>query len=152
MGQPDMVSSGPPKQAAGLRIFTRNARLSWCALSMIALASELIPMPGIPPALFYSYKASKALIFLLLGFVTPLCFWRFDSLGLGLLFSIIAAGSAELVQTGFQGHRSSYVEFFLKLLLLLAGFAVGLNARYDRKLQIGSFCLRLFDSHWTAPD
>ena len=152
MGRAAINSSGAPRLAPAVRMFTRNARLSWCILSGIALLSGLIPLPGIAPALFYSYKASKAVVFLLLGFTTPLAFWRFDSLGLGLLFSVIAAGSVELFQTAFPGHHSSYFEFFVKLLLLLAGFAVGLNARYDRKLQIGGIGIRFLDSHWTDPD
>jgi len=81
------------------------------------------------------------------GFLSPLAFWRFDSLGLGLLFSILAAGVVEAMQSVSEGHRGSYVEFAAKLILLFIGFAYALSARYDRVLRFGPLRLDLLDCH-----
>jgi len=55
-----------------LRAFSPSLRLAWVAIAALTVASELIPFPLIvPPPLFYSYKAAKILLFLILGYMTP---------------------------------------------------------------------------------
>src|ERR1700761_1637995 len=135
-----------------LRMFSWAARILWALLFCLLLISELAPRPLFAPLMYYSYSSAKALMFVLLGFLTPLSFWRFDRLGLGALFAVAAAGAAELSQSLFEGHRSRFAEFLLKLLLLLIGFACALNARYDRKVGFGRFSIRLSDTHLSHPD
>jgi tryptophan-rich sensory protein len=135
-----------------LRMFSWAARIVWTLLFCLVVISELAPRPLLAPLLYYSYSSAKALMFILLGFLTPLSFWRFDRLGLGAMFAVGAAGAAELFQSLFEGHRSSLAEFLVKLLLLLIGFACALNARYDRKVGFGRFSIRLSDTHLAHPD
>jgi hypothetical protein len=116
------------------------------------MLAELLPRPNFAPLLFYSYSGCKALMFVLLGFLTPLAFWRFDRIGLGVVASAVGAGVAEISQSLVAGHRSSFPEFLLKLLLLLTGFAVALSVRYDRKIAVGRFGIRFTGSHLTSPD
>jgi hypothetical protein len=144
-------SEAPEKSMPTLRMFTWTLRLSWFILSILLLLAELLPRPNFAPLMYYSYSGAKVLMFVSLGFLTPLTFWRFDRLGLGVLFSVAAAGLAELSQSAFPGHRSSFPEFLLKLLLLVIGFTVALNVRYDRRLALGRrFGVRLTDSHFTS--
>ena len=71
-----------------LRAFSPSLRLAWIAIAVLTVVSELIPFPPIvPPPLFYSYKAAKVLLFLILGYMAPLTFWRFNSLTLGVIFA-----------------------------------------------------------------
>lgn len=140
------------KRTAGLRLFGWTTRLSWIFVFFLTLATEMFPMPLIPWFYFYPYVAFKGVLFLLLGFLTPLSFWRFDSLGLGVLFSVLGAGLVEGLQSVVEGHRASYLEFGVKLLLLFLGFAASLNARYDRTIRVGGFSIRLLDSHLPQQD
>ncbi len=140
------------RSAPGLRMFGSTIRIAWIALFCLLLASELIPRPSFAPLMYYSYSSAKAIMFILLGFVTPLAFWRFDRLGLGVFFSVVAAGVAESSQSLLEGHRSSFAEFSLKLLLLLLGFACALNARYDRRIGLGRYGIRLHDTHFSEPE
>ena len=103
--------------------------------------------PSLPPLPYYSYTTAKAVLFILIGFLSPLTFWRFDSLALGLLCSAGAAGAVEAIQSVSEGHRGSYLEFAAKLVLLFLGFAYALNARYDRVLKLGPLHIGLLDFH-----
>jgi hypothetical protein len=135
-----------------LRMFSWALRAWWALLLGITVVLEVVPFPGVAPVLFYSYKGSKGVLFVLLGLLTPLTFWRFDSLGFGVLFSVVAAGTAEFIQSFSPGHAASYVEFTGKLLLLLFGFVCALNGRYDGQFKLGPLRLQLDDPHRTLQD
>ena len=131
-------------------MFSVSIRVAWVIISLLTIASEVMPRsPSLGPFPYYSYTAAKAILFVLIGLLSPLTFWRFDSLGLGLLFSVVVAGAVEGIQTVSAGHRASYLEFGAKLLLLFIGFAFALNARYDRLLRFGPLRVRLRDAHQT---
>jgi hypothetical protein len=144
--------AAPPLHLPSVAIFNWRARLCWLVLFILLMLAELLPRPNFAPLLFYSYSGCKALMFVLLGFLTPLTFWRFDRIGLGVIASAIGAGAAEMSQSLVAGHRSSWLEFLLKVLLLLAGFAVALSVRYDRKISVGRFGIRFTGSHLTSTD
>lgn len=137
-----------PDGGRSLRIFSPTLRLAWATLSVLTILSEIAPRsPSLPPVAYYSYTACKAALFVLLGFLSPLTFWRFDSLGLGLLLSLLVAGAVEVMQSISIGHRASYVELAAKFALLLVGFAYALTARYDGVLRLGPLRFALLDSH-----
>jgi hypothetical protein len=148
----DSYPATPPLHLSSVAIFNWWARLSWLLLFTLLMLAELLPRPNFAPLLFYSYSGCKALMFVLLGFLTPLAFWRFDRVGLGVIASAVGAGAAEMSQSLVEGHRSSWLEFLLKMLLLLAGFAVALSVRYDRKISVGRFGIRFTGSHLTSTD
>jgi hypothetical protein len=139
-------------EVSRIRLFTVSLRVVWLLLFLLTLGWELVPAPGVAPWLFYTLKSCKGLTFILLGFVSPMAFWRFDSLGFGVLFSCLAAGVAEMLQSMSFGHRASPAEFLFKLLLLFFGFAFALSARYDRKLSLGPLSIRLVDGHMSDND
>ena len=145
---PGQHSRGTPE----MRMFGWTVRSIWILLFCLLLATELIPRPLFAPIMYYSYSSAKGIMFLLLGFATPLAFWRFDRIGLGVFFAVAAAGIAELSQSLLEGHRSSVAEFLLKVLLLLIGFACALNARYDRRIGFQRFGIRLLDTHFSRTD
>jgi hypothetical protein len=117
---------------------------------MLTIWCEIAPRsPSLAPLPYYSYTACKAALFVLIGLFSPLTFWRFDSLGLGLLFSALVAGAVEAAQSVSQGHRGSYLEFAAKLVLLFLGFAYALSARYERVLRLRPFHVALLDPHRT---
>lgn len=131
-----------PKQtprSRGLRLclFGRTCHVVWGMTFVLALAFELVPNPGVAPIYFYLMVGAKLMLIFLLGFTAPLALWRFNSLSWGVLWAIIANAFAEAVQFLSHGHRSSWLEWGFKLLLLLAGFAAGLDVRDDRELRLG---------------
>lgn len=145
--------SSRDKPLPHLRMFSGALRLAWVVISIVTIWSEIMPRsPGLLPLPYYSYTLAKVILFVLIGFLSPLTFWRFDSLGLGLLFSILVAGAVEGIQSVSLGHRASYFEFAAKLILLFIGFAYALNARYDRELRLGPLRVFLRDSHHTAAE
>jgi hypothetical protein len=119
---------------------------------VITMLAESIPIPLVHPALFYSFLIAKAGLFITLGYLTPLTFWRFDSLGLGVLFSGLGAMAGELIQSISPGHSTSFKEFAGKLALVLLGFALALHARYDRRIRVGAWQLALDDAHRKQQD
>ena len=131
-----------------LRLFGRLLSVAWGLLLIGTMIVELTPRdPTWVPQMFYPITVAKGLMFLLLGFVSPLAFWKFNSLGVGVLFAVITAGAVESLQTLLVGHHASYLEFTAKLLLVILGFVLALVARHDRKLQIGPFHIILSDPH-----
>ncbi len=132
-----------------LSAFNITPKLAWCSLLAVTIFLEVEPLPPlIYPPLFYSYKCLKGVLFFALGYLTPLSFWRFNSLGRGVLLAIISAIGIELIQGFFQGHRFSFFELALKLLVIFAGFAFALNARYDQKISLGAWSIGLKSKHF----
>ena len=133
--------------ASAVRLFSPALRGSWFAIFVLTVVLEVAPYPLVPPKIFYSYLALRALLFVSLGFLTPLALWRFDSVGFGLLFSTVAAGAAELLQSLSEGHASSFVEFGAKLILMLIGFTLALNTRHNGMLRLGPLRFQLINTH-----
>lgn len=133
-------------------LFSPFFRTLWALLLCITVACEVLPLRPVAAALLYSYVGWKVLLFASLGFVMPLAFWRFDNIGRGILLSAVTAGLVEFLQAFSPGHRSSYLEFGGKLVLLLIGFVLGLNTRYNGLLRIGPFQRTLVNTHQTFKD
>jgi glycopeptide antibiotics resistance protein len=133
---------------SSLAAFSPSLRLAWVAIAALTVLAELIPFPPIvPPPLFYSYKAAKILLFLILGYMAPLTFWRFNSLTLGVVFAAISAALVESLQGLPHGHRFSWFELIAKLCLIFVGFAFALDARYERVIRLGPLRVALVGPH-----
>jgi hypothetical protein len=130
-----------------LTVFGRVFRFAWIAVVLLTVISELVFFPNTPATLFYSYKAAKVLLFVLLGYLTPLTFWRFNSVTLGLIFGTFSAMLVESAQAAgiSSGHSFSWLELGAKLCLVFVGFALALDARYERRIKLGSFRIALID-------
>jgi glycopeptide antibiotics resistance protein len=132
-----------------LSAFKTTPKLAWFSLLALTIFLEIEPLPHeIYPPLFYFYKCLKGLLFLALGFLTPLAFWRFNSLGRGVIAAAASACAVELFQGFFQGHRFSWFELSLKLMVIFIGFAFALNARYDERISLGTWKIRLTSEHF----
>lgn len=150
-GSADLGYSGTkhPCRVMILPAFKTTPKVAWFGLLALTILLEIEPLPlEIYPPFFYSYKCFKGLLFLAVGFLTPIAFWRFNSLGKGMLVAAVSACSVELFQGFFQGHRFSFFELTLKLIIIFVGFAFALNARYDEKISIGSWKIRLTSEHF----
>ena len=95
-----------------ITLFGWGLRVTWSVLFLLGLLSTP-----------HSDLVLRLAVFLLLGVLTPLAYWRFDSLGYALLACLVAA-----VATGW-----TYLDLAEKIVLVLVGFIAGLNARYDRQ-------------------
>src|SRR5689334_22974423 len=107
-----------------LSAFSFAPKLVWFGLLALTIFLEVEPLPVlIYPPLFYTYKFVKVLLFLALGYATPIAFWRFNSLGRGVLLAALSACGVEMLQGFSQGHRFSFFELAVKLLVIFVGFA-----------------------------
>jgi hypothetical protein len=132
-----------------LSAFSLTAKMWWFGLLALTIFSEVEPLPSLMyPPLFYSYKLMKGLLFLGLGFATPLAFWRFNSLGRGVLLAALSAGAVEIMQGLSPGHRFSFIELTAKLCVIFIGFALALNARYEQRIWIGRWRIQLKSDHF----
>jgi hypothetical protein len=127
-----------------IRSFSRSLRIGWLVIFAITIVSEVYPFPLLPPGPFYSIWGGKLLLFLILGYMGPLAFWRFNALNRGI---VLAAGSAAFVEflqgTLGHGHSFHWYELLVKLALILAGFIVGLGAVHDRQIVLGPLRIAL---------
>jgi hypothetical protein len=128
-------------------MFGRGLRLTWTAIFLTTLASEVIPLPLMIPIHFYSYVGAKVLLFLLLGFLTPFTFWRFNSLNYGFLFGASATAIVEVAQHWIPGHTFSLLELLGKWAIIFVGFALSLDARYEGWINAGIFSVGLRNKH-----
>jgi hypothetical protein len=127
-----------------VEIFGELLRLAWIVVASATVIAELIPVAGLAPAVFYTYKTAKIALFFLLGYCTPLAFHRFDKLNWGLLLAGSSAVFVEVLQGLIgNGHRFTFVELTGKVVLIGLGFAFALDARYERAIRIGKWRLRL---------
>ena len=132
-----------------LSAFSRTPKLWWFGLLALTIVLEVEPLPHLMyPPLFYSYKLAKGLLFFALGYATPLAFWRFNSLGRGMLLAAVSAGVVEMLQGFSAGHRFSFVELVVKLIVIFTGFALALNARYEQKISLGHWHIHLRSEHF----
>lgn len=100
------------------------------------------------PFPFYVIKCAKLVLFLVLGYLAPLAFWRFNALNRGVM---LAAGSSALIE-GLQGilgngHAFHWYELLMKLVLILLGFIAGLEAIYNGAIVIGPLRIPLAGDH-----
>jgi hypothetical protein len=128
------------------RTFTLNVhafslfiRIFWIALVTALVVTELMPIPLLPPVPFYTIKVLKLGSFIAIGLLAPLAFWRFNALNRGLLFATVSAAFVETMQGIVQrGHAFHWYELVVKLILILFGFSVGLDIRYERRIKLGT--------------
>jgi hypothetical protein len=130
-------------------VFSRSLKILLLVVVVVTIASEVVPIPNLPPAAFYAYKCAKGVLFLLLGSVTPLALWRFDSMNRGLAFAAISATLVEASQIFIPSHRFSVLELLAKLALILIGFLLSMNVLYERKLRIFGLEIHFVSNHLT---
>jgi hypothetical protein len=115
-------------------MFGKPAKLLWAVLILAAIAFELIPA-HYPAGVFSTYNWGKAVVFLALGYLAPVAFWRFTYLNACVVLSGGSAVLVEVVQAMLaNGHRFSCVELAVKLLLIGAGFVIALDVRYEHDM------------------
>jgi hypothetical protein len=136
-------------------MFSAPVRSIWFVLFAITLVSELVPLSlafeaQFPPLVFRCYEAAKLLAFFVLGFLTPIAWWDYKSLGRGALFAIVTTGIVEIGQAFIPGHRASTLELAVKLVLIFTGFVCGLDARKDQQFTVGTLCIRFSSRYWHA--
>ena len=133
--------------ARSVEVFTLQFRLLWFTVAIATVILEVIPV-HLPPPVFYTYKVTKCILFAALGYLTPLTFWRFNHLNLGLLFATVSATAIELLQGVIgHGHSLSGVELVAKLVIIFAAFAAALDARYECSINLGGVRIRLVSEH-----
>jgi hypothetical protein len=122
-----------------LHIFNGYTRSLWIALAATTVISEVVPIPHMSPMLHYGvYSPSKLVVFLLIGFFTPLAFARLNVLNRGIAFAAVCATVVEVLQGLIgNGHSFHFYELAVKLTIILLGFMVGLEARYEGTLTLG---------------
>ncbi len=127
-----------------LRVFTGGCRGLWTLLASLTILMETMPVPPMATALFYTYGAAKALLFVALGFGVPLAFSSFNAINRGIIFAVASASIVEALQAVVgRGHSFHWYELLAKLFLLLIGFALALNARYDHLISYWRLRIRL---------
>jgi len=145
-----------PAATMTIAMFSLPARSIWLLLLVGTLASELIPLSlafegQFSPVVFQYYEAAKLLAFFGLGFLTPIAWWHYKSLGVSALFALLLTSAAELGQAFIPGHRASTLELAVKLVLLFTGFACGLDVRKYQQFTVGPLCIRFSSHYWPAP-
>jgi hypothetical protein len=134
--------------ALRFRVFTPGMKALWAVIVVITVVSEIVPIPLMPPVPFYSYCAAKLICFVAIGYLAPLAFWRFNALNRGILLASISAACVESLQGLLHhGHSFHWYELVVKLALILLGFALALDARYERMISIGPIRCRLTGEH-----
>jgi hypothetical protein len=134
-------------------MFSVPLRALWFLLLACTLASELVPLSVAFEAQFSSltfhcYEAAKLVAFVAFGFLTPIAWWRYNSLGIGALFAIATTAIVEFGQAFIPGHRASAIELVVKLALLFIGFATALDIRKYQQVTIGALCIRFSSRYW----
>jgi hypothetical protein len=122
-----------------LHIFNAWTRFLWIVLAVTTVISEVVPIPHMNPILHYGvYSPSKLVCFLLIGFFTPLAFARLNALSRGIGFATVCATVVEALQGLIgNGHSFHSYELAVKLTVILFGFMLGLEARYEGALTLG---------------
>jgi hypothetical protein len=132
--------------ALRLPAFGPAAKSFWAVTVAITVVTEVVPVPLMPPLPFYSYCVFKLISFVTLGYIGPLAFRRFNALNRGILLATISAACVESSQGLLHhGHSFHWYEMAVKLALILLGFALGLDACYDRRISLGLLQIHLTD-------
>ena len=131
-----------------LTMFSRVFRSVWLATVLLTTIVEITPFhsEGMPRYVFYSWKAFKCLLFLALGWETPLTFWKSNTLTNGLLLGFISAGTIECIQGLVVGHSFSPFELIAKMLIIVTGFLLGLIARHDEIVNFAKLSIHLIST------
>jgi hypothetical protein len=131
--------------------FSNSIRIVFIAAVVSLVIAELTPVPMWPPPIYYPWQILKLVGFVVIGILTPLAFWRFNALNRGLLYAALSAAFVETMQAiiniGHSGHSFHWYELIVKLGLILLGFSIGLDIRYERQIKVGPFQLRLHGQH-----
>jgi hypothetical protein len=136
------------KLGISLRVFTRGLRVTWFVIAAATILLEVIPFPPTTDNRFYAYCAAKGILFVLLGYLAPLAFWAFSELNRGIAFAALSACCVETLQALIQnGHSFHWYELVIKLAVILLGFSLALNARYDQQISLGPIRVRLVEEH-----
>jgi hypothetical protein len=131
-----------------IQVFNPAIKMLWAVIVAITIFTEVIPIPLMPPVPFYSYKVAKVVCFVAVGYLAPLAFWRFNALNRGIFLAAVSATFVESLQGLLQsGHSFHWYELIIKLGLILLGFALALDARYERVISLGPFHIRLTGQH-----
>lgn len=123
-----------------LRLFTPSLRILWASIMTALVAMEIVPLPSpiVPPIKFYIYCGVKFVLFVSIGYLLPLAFMRFNLLNRGFLIAILSATFVESLQGAIRrGHSFHWYELGLKLVTIMGGFALALEARYDHRIPLG---------------
>jgi hypothetical protein len=152
---PGAHSHRSPATIVTVPMFSLPVRGLWFLLLAFTLAIELVPLSLAFEAqfssfTFHSYEAAKLLAFFVFGFLTPIAWWRYKTLGIGVLFAIITTAIVELGQAFIPGHRASIFELTVKLVLLFIGFAAALDMRKYQEFTVGPLCVRFSSRHWSS--
>jgi hypothetical protein len=142
-----------PGAIVTIPMFSVPVRGLWFLLLAGTLVSELVPLSlefeaRFSTLTFHSYEAAKLVAFFVFGFLTPIAWWRYKSLGMGVLFAIVTTAIVELGQAFIPGHRTSMFELAVKLVLLLTGFTAALDVRKYQEFTAGPLCLRFSSRYW----
>jgi len=144
-----------PLSSVTVPMFSLPVRSLWFLLLIFTLGIELVPLSvsfeaRFSPLIFYSYEALKLVAFIVFGFLTPIAWWRYKSLGIGVLFAITTAAIVELGQAFIPGHRASTLELAVKLMLLFGGFTAALDVRKYQEISIGPLLVRFSSRYWSG--
>jgi len=133
------VSKHQPRIATiNVSAFSISIRILFVVIVSALVISELTPIPVWPPPIYYPYQILKLAGFVIIGILTPLAFWRFNALNRGLLYAALSAAFVESMQAIVnRGHAFHWYELVVKLVLILFGFSIGLDIRYERQIKIG---------------
>jgi len=139
------VSKHQPRIATiNVSAFSISIRILFVVIVSALVISELTPIPVWPPPIYYPYQILKLAGFVIIGILTPLAFWRFNALNRGLLYAALSAAFVESMQAIVnRGHAFHWYELVVKLVLILFGFSIGLDIRYERQIKIGPLQLIL---------
>jgi hypothetical protein len=144
-----------PAMVVTVPMFSRLVRALWFLLLGCTVISELVPLTLAFEAqfstfAFHCYQGAKLIAFLVFGFLTPLAWWRYKSLGIGALFAIVTTAIVEAGQGFVPGHRASTLEFLVKLVLLFTAFAAGLDIRKYQEFTAGPLGIRFSSRYWSS--
>jgi hypothetical protein len=141
----------PRNFIVNLNAFSIAIRSLFVTVVAALVLAELISVPMWPPPIYYPWQILKLTGFVLVGILTPIAFWRFNALNRGLLYAALSAAFVETMQAivnrGHSGHAFHWYELVVKLVLILFGFSVGLDIRYERQMKIGPVQFILHGNH-----
>lgn len=127
-----------------LPILTASMRWSWITFVSATIVVELVSMPEMLRSILYVVWALKFVIFCLVGFLAPLAFDRFNAFLRGLVLGGVTATGIEMLQAVIgTGHSFRLHELIFKLLFIVAGFCMGIVARYESAIILGPISIRL---------
>jgi uncharacterized membrane protein YbjE (DUF340 family) len=138
-----VVSKQQPRNVIiNVNAFSISIRVLFVVIVSAMVVAELTSVPMWPPPIYYPWQILKLTGFVVIGILTPLAFWRFNALNRGLLYAAFSAALVETLQAvvdrgHFTGHAFHWYELAVKLVLILFGFAIGLDIRYERQIKIG---------------